>query len=125
MSLLSSFNLIRIQNPATNIAGNELDLIFVRNCIINRTVTPLHLSDHFFISPCSFLLPFYEKPHQRTVFNYGIILPTLHHPIHLTSVLYSYRYPILDPVGLPKQCLHRGHSGQLRGDGTNHTPRMI
>ena len=63
ISLLTSFNLTRIQNRATHIAGKELDLIFMRNCIINNgTVTPLHLSDPFFINLTVRLLDCPDNP---------------------------------------------------------------
>ena len=50
LSLLSSFDLKQTTTPPTHKAGNTLDLIFTRNCSTeDLTVTPLHLSDHFFI----------------------------------------------------------------------------
>ena len=49
--LLSSFALSLSPSPPTHKAGNHLDYIFTRNCSTsNLTVTPLHVSDHFFIS---------------------------------------------------------------------------
>ena len=63
ISLLTSFNLTRIQSRATHIAGEELDLISRRNCVINNsTVTPLHLSDHFFINLTVRLLDCPDNP---------------------------------------------------------------
>ena len=48
---LSSFALSLSPSPPTHKAGNHLDYIFTRNCSTsNLTVTPLHVSDHFFIS---------------------------------------------------------------------------
>src|SRR4029434_3713562 len=39
-----------VPTPPTHKAGKELDLIIARNCTTdNLMVTPLHLSDHFFI----------------------------------------------------------------------------
>ena len=49
--LLSSFALSLSPSPPTHKAGNHLDYIFTRNrSTSNLTVTPLHVSDHFFIS---------------------------------------------------------------------------
>src|SRR4029434_10072027 len=49
-TLVYSFDQQQVPNPPTHRAGKELDLILARNCTTgNLTVTPLHLSDHFFI----------------------------------------------------------------------------
>ena len=51
LPLLHSFDLSLQSSPPTHKAGNLLDLVFVRNCSpSNPTVTPLHMSDHHFIS---------------------------------------------------------------------------
>ncbi|KAG5840926.1 hypothetical protein ANANG_G00194020, partial [Anguilla anguilla] len=56
-SLLQSFALSQSFSPPTHKAGNQLDLVFTRSCSIPQlTVTPLHLSDHFFLS--FFLSPY-------------------------------------------------------------------
>ena len=61
LSLLSSFDLKQVSTPPTHKAGNTLDLIVTRNCsTANLTVTPLHLSDHFFIQ---FTVSLPEHPH--------------------------------------------------------------
>ena len=50
LSLMDSFELQRVHSPPTHKAGKELDLIFTRKCAAtSQTVTPLHLSDHYFI----------------------------------------------------------------------------
>ncbi|XP_062317182.1 uncharacterized protein LOC134020883 isoform X2 [Osmerus eperlanus] len=50
LSLLTSFDLTLLSTPATHKAGKQLDLILTRNCITDLTsVTPLHISDHYFI----------------------------------------------------------------------------
>ena len=50
-SLLQSFALILSPSPATHKAGNQLDLVFTRSCSAPQlTVTPLHVSDHYFVS---------------------------------------------------------------------------
>ncbi|KAJ8336869.1 hypothetical protein SKAU_G00380890, partial [Synaphobranchus kaupii] len=50
-SLLQSLALTQSPSPATHKAGNQLDLLFTRSCATSElTVTPLHVSDHFFIS---------------------------------------------------------------------------
>ncbi|XP_062422208.1 LOW QUALITY PROTEIN: uncharacterized protein LOC134132996 [Pungitius pungitius] len=49
--LLASFALTLNPSPPTHKAGNHLDYIFNRNCTTtNLTVTPLHVSDHYFVS---------------------------------------------------------------------------
>ena len=51
LSFLSSIDLQLSPSPPTHKAGNKLDLIFTRHCsTANLSVTPLHLSDHFFLS---------------------------------------------------------------------------
>lgn len=50
ISLLSSFDLKLVHTPPTHKAGKTLDLILTRSCsTANLSVTPLHLSDHYFI----------------------------------------------------------------------------
>ncbi len=49
-SLLASFDLKRLTNTSTHKSGNQLDLIYTRDCTAdNILVQPLHISDHFFI----------------------------------------------------------------------------
>ncbi len=50
-SLLASFDLKRLTTTSTHKSGNQLDLIYTRNCTTdNIRVQPLHISDHFFIT---------------------------------------------------------------------------
>ncbi|XDV50661.1 hypothetical protein PO909_019679 [Leuciscus waleckii] len=50
-SLLASFDLKRLITTATHKSGNQLDLVYIRNCTTeNILVTPLHVSDHFLIT---------------------------------------------------------------------------
>ncbi len=50
-SLLASFYLKRLTTTSTHKSGNQLDLIYTRNCTTdNILVQPLHISDHFFIT---------------------------------------------------------------------------
>ncbi|KAL7863385.1 hypothetical protein SRHO_G00123690 [Serrasalmus rhombeus] len=50
ISLMHSFDLEQVPSPPTHKAGKNLHLIFTRNCDNDSlTVTPLHLSDHYFI----------------------------------------------------------------------------
>ncbi|KAL7846737.1 hypothetical protein SRHO_G00217170 [Serrasalmus rhombeus] len=50
ISLMHSFDLEQVPSPPTHKAGKNLDLIFTCNCDTDSlTVTPLHLSDHYFI----------------------------------------------------------------------------
>ncbi|XP_051564072.1 uncharacterized protein LOC127446834 [Myxocyprinus asiaticus] len=49
-TLLASFDLEKLHTTATHRSGNKLDLIFTRNCTnSNILVTPLHVSDHYFV----------------------------------------------------------------------------
>ncbi|MEL7079446.1 MAG: reverse transcriptase family protein [Cyanobacteria bacterium J06582_2] len=51
LSFLSAFDLRLSSSPPTHKAGNQLDLIFTKHCSTpNLSVTPLHLSDHYFMS---------------------------------------------------------------------------
>ncbi len=50
-SLLASFDLERLTTTSTHKSGNQLDLIYTRDCTAdNILVEPLHISDHFFIT---------------------------------------------------------------------------
>ncbi|CAM4572394.1 unnamed protein product [Leuciscus chuanchicus] len=50
-SLLASFDLKRLITTGTHKSGNQLDLVYTRNCTTeNILVTPLHVSDHFLIT---------------------------------------------------------------------------
>ncbi len=50
-SLLASFDLKRITTTSMHKSGNQLDLIYIRNCTAeNILVQPRHFSDHFFIT---------------------------------------------------------------------------
>ncbi len=50
-SLLASFDLKRLTITSTHKLGNQLDLIYTRNCTAdNILVQPLHVSDHLFIT---------------------------------------------------------------------------
>ncbi len=49
-SLLASFDLKRLTTTSTHKSGNQLDLIYTRDCTaVNILVQPLHISDHLFI----------------------------------------------------------------------------
>ncbi|XP_051556183.1 uncharacterized protein LOC127442303 [Myxocyprinus asiaticus] len=49
-TLLASFDLEKLHTTATHRSGNQLDLIFTCNCTnSNILVTPLHVSDHYFV----------------------------------------------------------------------------
>ncbi len=57
-SLLASFDLKRLTNTSTHKSGNQLYLIYTRNCTAdNILVEPLHISNHFFITLNYILLP--------------------------------------------------------------------
>ncbi len=49
-TLLASFDLKRVLTTATHKSGNQLDLIYTRHCSTDVLVTPLHTSDHFFLT---------------------------------------------------------------------------
>ncbi len=52
-SLLVSFDLKRLTTNSTHKSGNQLDLIYTRNCTTrNILVQPLHIIDRFFITFC-------------------------------------------------------------------------
>jgi len=53
ISLLASFDLKRLITTGTDKSGNQLDLIYTRNCrklTEKFLVKPLHVSDHFLIT---------------------------------------------------------------------------
>ncbi|XP_056101741.1 uncharacterized protein LOC130080415, partial [Rhinichthys klamathensis goyatoka] len=51
ISLLASFDLKRLITTGTHKSGNQLDLVYTRNCITdNILVKPLQVSDHFLIT---------------------------------------------------------------------------
>ncbi|XP_051998461.1 uncharacterized protein LOC127654933 isoform X2 [Xyrauchen texanus] len=61
-TFLASFDLERLHTTATHRSGNQLDLIFTRNCTTsNILVTPLHVSDHYFVQ-FNMILPSIVKP---------------------------------------------------------------
>ncbi len=50
-TLLASFDLKRVLTTATHKSGNQLDLIYTRHCSTDHVlVTPLHTSNHFFLT---------------------------------------------------------------------------
>ncbi|KAL7826577.1 hypothetical protein AOLI_G00317860 [Acnodon oligacanthus] len=64
LPLLSSFDLTLNQSSSTHRAGNALDLIFTRpTSALDVTVTPMHRSDHHFLS---FLLSLRATPVHST-----------------------------------------------------------
>ena len=71
LALLADFHLDLIPGQATHKKGNQLDLVFTRNATIpNIVATPLHVSDHFFLSfTASFLshLPLVDLPEAEMV----------------------------------------------------------
>ncbi|XP_067311221.1 uncharacterized protein [Pseudorasbora parva] len=57
-TLLTSFDLKLVSTTATHRSGNQLDLVYTRNCSTDNTlVTPLHTSDHFLITLNLILTP--------------------------------------------------------------------
>uniref|UniRef100_A0A3Q1JKY8 Reverse transcriptase domain-containing protein n=1 Tax=Anabas testudineus TaxID=64144 RepID=A0A3Q1JKY8_ANATE len=56
LALLNVFDLRLVSTPPTHKAGNNLDLVLIRNCTVDDiSVTSLHLSDHFFIQLTVFI----------------------------------------------------------------------
>uniref|UniRef100_A0AAQ6IQI3 Reverse transcriptase domain-containing protein n=1 Tax=Anabas testudineus TaxID=64144 RepID=A0AAQ6IQI3_ANATE len=56
LALLNTFDLRLVSTPPTHKAGNNLNLVLIRNCTVDDiSVTPLHLSDHFFIQLTVFI----------------------------------------------------------------------
>ncbi|XP_036413811.1 uncharacterized protein LOC118798536 [Colossoma macropomum] len=99
LPLLSSFDLTLNQTPPTHRAGNTLDLIFTRpTSVLDVTVTPLHRSDHHFLSFSLFLpaAPVHSTPsrsssrcnlHSTPSSSFAsTILTTLPHPDSFSSL---------------------------------------
>ncbi len=86
-SLLASFDLKRLNITSMHKSGNQLDLIYTRNCIAeNILVEPLHISDHFFITfKLHFATCVPSSPIQVT-FRGNLRSPP---PLHLSSVVSS------------------------------------
>ncbi len=86
-SLLASFDLKRLTTTSTHKLGNQLDLIYTRNCTAdNILVQPLHISDHFFIT---FKLHFAtHAPQTPLPVTFRRNLRSLS-PSHLSSVVFS------------------------------------
>ncbi len=86
-SLLASFDLKRLSTTSTHKSGNQLDLIYTRDCTAdNILVQPLHISDHFFIK---FTLHFATRvPPTPLPVTFRRNLRSLS-PSHLSSVVSS------------------------------------
>ncbi|XP_058604771.1 uncharacterized protein LOC131522918 [Onychostoma macrolepis] len=86
-SLLASFDLNRLTTTSMHKSGNQLDLIYTRNCTAdNILVQPLHISDHFFIT---FTLHFATRvPPTPLPVTFRRNLRSLS-PSHLSSVVSS------------------------------------
>ncbi len=93
-SLLASFDLKRLTATSMHKSGNQLDLIYTRNCTAdNILVQPLHISDHFFIT---FTLHVATRvPPTPLLVTFRQNLCSLS-PSHLSSVVSSY-LPSLTP----------------------------
>ena len=91
--LLQFFTLTLSPSPATYKAGNQLDLVFTRSCSTPQlTVTPLHVSDHCFVS-FSLSFPLYNSNNSPTV-TFRRNLCTLSHSSHLFYPLYTPPLPL-------------------------------
>ncbi len=86
-SLLASFDLKHPTTTSTHKSGNQLDLIYARNCTAdNILIQPLHISDHFFIK---FTLHFATRvPPTPLPVTFRRNLRSLS-PSHLSSVVSS------------------------------------
>ncbi|XP_076155180.1 uncharacterized protein LOC143138640 [Alosa pseudoharengus] len=92
LALIHSFDLKLVQSPPTHKAGKELDLIFTRNCSTDTlTVTPLHLSDHFFIQFNVSLTEQPPAPQPMVTFRRNIRNLS---PTHFSSVVASGLPPL-------------------------------
>ncbi len=95
-SLLASFDLKHLTTTSTHKSGNQLDLIYTRDCTAdNILVQQLHISDHFFIK---FTLHFATWVPTTILTGYFYTKPTL--PFSLPSffcsiLLSSLTYPFL------------------------------
>ncbi|KAI2661089.1 putative RNA-directed DNA polymerase from transposon BS [Labeo rohita] len=86
-SLLASFYFKCLVTTSTQKSGNQLDLIYTRNCVAdNSLVKPLHISDHFFIT-CNLHLTSSTPPTPLPV-TFRLNLRALS-PSHLSSVVSS------------------------------------
>ncbi len=88
-SLLASFDLKRLTTTSTHKSGNQLDLIYTRDCTADKIlIQPLHISDHFFIK---FTLHFATRvpPTSLPVSFRRNLLPPKLSPSHLSSVISS------------------------------------
>ncbi len=86
-SLLASFDLKRLTTTSTHKSGNQLDLIYTRDCTADNILgQPLHISDHFFIK---FTLHFATRvPPTPLPVTFRRNLRSLS-PSHLSSVVSS------------------------------------
>ncbi len=78
--LLASFDLKRLTNTSTHKSGNQLYLIYTRNCTAdNILVEPLHISNHFFITLNYILLPACHQTLYRLLLDetYAPFLPPI------------------------------------------------
>ena len=86
-SLLQSFALTLSPSPATHNAGNQLDLVFTRSCSTPQlTVTPLHVSDHYFV--CFFLSFALSHSNNSPTVTFRRNLRTLSHSSLISSTLF-------------------------------------
>ncbi|XP_067291544.1 uncharacterized protein [Pseudorasbora parva] len=86
-SLLSSFDLKLLTTSHTHKSGNQLDLIYIRNCTTENTlVKPLHFSDHYFITFNIHLTTLMLPPPPPVSFRRNLRSLS---PSHLSSVVSS------------------------------------
>src|SRR4029434_1093318 len=82
----------QVPTPPTHKAGKELDLILARNCTTdNLTVTPLHLSDHFFIRFDVRLIEQPSVPPPMVLFRRNLRNLS---PTHFSSLVFSAHTPL-------------------------------
>ncbi len=93
-SLLASFDLKRLTTTSMQKSGNQLDLIYTRNCTAdNILVQPLHISDHFFITFTLHVATWVPPTPLLVTFRRNLCSLS---PSHLSSVVSSY-LPSLTP----------------------------
>ncbi len=97
-SLIASFDFERLTTTSTYKSGNQLDLIYTRNCTAdNILVEPLHISDHFFITfklhfatcvpPTPLPVTFRRNLRSLSPSNLSsVISSSLHSPTHFSSL---------------------------------------
>ncbi len=91
-TLLASFDFKRVLTTATHKSGNQLDLIYTRQCSTDHVlVTPLHTSDHFLLTLILNMIP--DTSHTPPHVTYRCNLRSLS-PSRLSAMVSSSLPPL-------------------------------